>query len=256
LRNFDEGSGAPVIVIPGVQGRWEWMRPALEALATRCRAISYSLESAATFAELVAQVDRQLDRSGLAAAAIAGVSFGGLIATKYAAARPSRTTGLIVVSTPGPSWEPSADQARYLASPWRSTPAFIATSPGRMWPEIAAAIDDWPSRLRFCLAHASRMLTAPIVPAHMAARMRLRDGIDLRADCARVQARALVVTGEPGLDRIVPVDSTREFVTLLRGAEYAMMEKTGHIGLVTRPERFARMVGDFVIASGASRTSR
>lgn len=238
-----------MIVIPGVQGRWEWMRPALEALATRCRAISYSLESASTFGDLVAQVDRQLDRSGLAAAAIAGVSFGGLIATKYAAVRPGRTTGLILVSTPGPSWTPSADQARYLASPWRSTPAFVVTSPGRLWPEIAAAIDNGPSRLRFCLQHAARILMAPVVPAHMAARMQLRQEMDLRADCARVRARALIVSGEPGLDRVVPVESTREFVTLFRDAEYAMMEKTGHIGLMTRPEEFARILGEFVNAS-------
>ena len=29
---MDEGTGPPVIVIPGIQGRWEWMRPALRAL--------------------------------------------------------------------------------------------------------------------------------------------------------------------------------------------------------------------------------
>src|SRR5262245_11267218 len=25
---FDEGTGVPLLVIPGLQGRWEWMRPA------------------------------------------------------------------------------------------------------------------------------------------------------------------------------------------------------------------------------------
>ena len=36
---FDRGSGPPVIVIPGVQGRWEWMEPALRVLSTTCRTI-------------------------------------------------------------------------------------------------------------------------------------------------------------------------------------------------------------------------
>src|SRR6187431_2022360 len=105
---FDEGSGPVIVVIPGVQGRWEWMSPALRALSARCRVLSYSLGPAKTFDELVAQVDRVLDERGMQAAAICGVSFGGLIATKYAAARPERTTALVVVSTPSPEWKPSA----------------------------------------------------------------------------------------------------------------------------------------------------
>ena len=248
---FDEGSGAPVIVIPGVQGRWEWMRPALRALSARCRVISYSLGAAKTFDDLVAQVDGVLDRCGVHTAAICGVSFGGLIATKYAAARPERTTALVVVSTPSPAWAPSPVQARYLASPWRSTPAFLATAPGRMWPEIAAAIDGWPSRLRFCAEHVARIAAAPIVPAQMAARMRLNPGVELRANCARVRARTLVISGAPELDRVVPVESTRDFVKLFRDAKYAMMDRTGHIGLVTQPDRFAEIVGDFVNASSS-----
>jgi pimeloyl-ACP methyl ester carboxylesterase len=251
VKDFDEGTGPPIVVVPGVQGRWEWMMPVLRALAARCRVISFSLGAAKTFDELVAQVESTLDTRGVRRAAICGVSFGGLIATKFAATRPERTAGLVVVSTPSPSWKPSADQARYLESPWRSTPAFLLSSPGRMWPEIAAAIDDWPSRLRFCAEHTGRILAAPIVPAEMAWRMKLNPGAGLQADCACVRARALVVSGEPGLDRIVPVESTREFVTLFRGAEYAMMERTGHLGLLTQPERFARIVGEFVNASSS-----
>jgi pimeloyl-ACP methyl ester carboxylesterase len=246
---FDEGSGPPIVVIPGVQGRWEWMRPALRALTARGRVISYSLGAAKAFDELVAQVDGVLDLTGVRTAAICGISYGGLIATKYAAARPERTAALIIVSTPSPSWMPSPVQARQLASPWRSTPAFLATSPGRLWPEIAAAIDGWPSRLRFCAAHVARIVAAPIVPADMAARMKLSPGLELCVDCARVTARTLVISGEPGLDLVVPAHSTREFVGLIGGAKYAMMDRTGHIGLVTQPDRFARIVGEFVNAS-------
>lgn len=248
---FDEGSGPPVVVIPGVQGRWEWMRPALRALSARCRVISYSLGAATTFDDLVAQLDGVLDSKGVTAAAICGVSFGGIVATRYAAARPERTSALIVVSTPSPAWTPSPSQARHLARPWRSTPAFLASSPGKMWPEIAAAIDGWPSRLRFCAEHLGRIAAAPIVPAEMAARLRLSPGMALAADCARVRARTLVVTGEPDLDRVVPVSSTREFVGLVRGATYVVMEHTGHIGLVTQPDRFGQLVGEFVNGSSS-----
>ena len=246
---FDRGSGAPLVVIPGVQGRWEWMKPALDALAAHCRTISFSLPPARSFDELLVSIDRLLDERGLASAAIGGVSFGGRVAVAYAATRAARTAALVVVSAPGPSWAPSQVQAGYLDSPWRSTPAFLVSSPARMWPEIAAAIPDRTRRVRFALAHTARILAAPIVPAAMASRMRLPLPFDLADACRRISAPALVVSGEPSLDRVVPVASTREFVSLIPGAKYEMMEGTGHIGLVTQPDRFARIVGTFVHAA-------
>jgi pimeloyl-ACP methyl ester carboxylesterase len=248
---FDQGSGPPLVVIPGVQGRWEWMRPALRALATRCRTISYSLPRVDDFDQFVAEMDATLDRRGIERAAICGVSFGGLIALRYAAARPARTSALILVSTPSPSWAPSPMQARYLARPWLSAPAFFVTAPVRMWPEIAAAIDAWPSRMRFCVEHAVRVATAPVDPSQMATRIRLKPGADLCADCARVTAATLVITGEDTLDTVVPVTSTVEYTRLIAGARHETMHHTGHIGLVTQPERFARLVGEFINATSS-----
>jgi hypothetical protein len=42
---FDQWTGPLVIVIPGVQGRWEWMRPAVEALAAFDRVVSMELRA-------------------------------------------------------------------------------------------------------------------------------------------------------------------------------------------------------------------
>jgi 3-oxoadipate enol-lactonase len=245
---FDEGTGSPIVVIPGVQGRWEWMAPALEALSKQCRTISYSLARATKLDDLVAQLDAVLDSCGITSAVICGVSYGGLVALRYAAERPARTRGLVIVSTPAPSWKPSERQARYLSRPWLSTPAFVATSPLRMWPEIRTACDSASAALTFAVRHAARIAAAPIVPAAMAARMRLLDGQDFAADSARVTAPTLVVSGEEALDLVVPVQSTCEYTQLITGARYERMNRTGHIGLVTRPELFARVVGNFVDA--------
>ena len=43
MRIFDQGSGPTIAVVPGVQGRWEWMEPGLEALAAFGRVVSVSL---------------------------------------------------------------------------------------------------------------------------------------------------------------------------------------------------------------------
>ena len=43
LKVMDLGHGEPVVIVPGIQGRWEWMRPGVEALAERCRVLTFSL---------------------------------------------------------------------------------------------------------------------------------------------------------------------------------------------------------------------
>jgi len=130
---FDQGKGTGLIVIPGVQGRWEWMKPALTELAKRCRVMSYTLcgdfgsdmkfDPALGFDNFIKQLDQVFDRTGLERAALCGVSYGGLIALRYAALRPERVTSLVFVSAPAPGWVPNDRQQRYLAHPWRSTPA-------------------------------------------------------------------------------------------------------------------------------------
>lgn len=244
----DKGSGRPVVMIPGMQGRWEWMAPAVDAVARCSRVLSYSLD-AWSFDDLVAEVDAALDKAQLDAAAICGVSFGGLVAVRYAAVRPERTTALVIVSAPGPGWRPSPVQARQISSPWKSTPEFVATTWNRIGPEIKASCNTWSKRLGFCARHALRVVTAPAVPAHMAARIKLRDEVDLSDDCARITAPTLVITGEPALDRVVPVESTRRYAEAIRGARYVMLERTGHLGLVTRADRFSQIVCEFINAS-------
>ena len=245
---FDEGTGSPIVFIPGIQGRWEWMAPALHQIAKRCRTISYSLRGR-TFDELIAEVDATLDRAQLRGAAICGVSFGGMVAMQYAALRPERATALIIVSTPGPGWRPSPTQARYIAKPWISTPAFVGTAWSRLGPEIKAAIDGWPERIAFCAQYGLRIATAPSVPPQMAARSTLCHEIDLSAACTRITAPALVITGEPQLDRVVPTESTRRYTHLIKRAKYVMIERTGHNGLITRPDYFAQIVSEFVNAN-------
>jgi 3-oxoadipate enol-lactonase len=59
----------------------------------------------------------------------------------------------------------------------------------------------------------------------------------------------LVMTGEEGMDTVVPTAATRRYLDLIPGAQFERLERTGHIGLITRPERFAEIVARFVYAS-------
>jgi pimeloyl-ACP methyl ester carboxylesterase len=186
-----------------------------------------------------------MDRAGLSRALICGVSYGGLVALRFAATRPERTSGLVLVSTPPAVWELDRTQRGYVERPVWSAPAFIAHAPRRLWPEIRNASGSFGAAAWFAVRHLARVIAAPMSPSRMARRVRLARAVDLAADCARVTAPTLVITGEDALDRVVPVSATRRYVDAIRGATCVTIERTGHIGLVTRPERFAEVVAEF-----------
>ena len=126
VRVVDRGSGIPIVVIPGIQGRWEWMAPALDALSERCRIITFSLADEPSarwpargrgFDAYVEQVAQALDACGLERAVICGVSYGGLVAAAFARRYQDRVAGLALVSAIPPSWRPDSRQARDSCRP-------------------------------------------------------------------------------------------------------------------------------------------
>lgn len=243
------------MLIPGLNGRWEWMLPAVRALARDFRVITFSLygerdtrrpfDASQGFDAHLDQVDAALDAAGEACVTMCGVSYGGWVALRYAATRGDRVSGLILASTPPPGFAPNASQARYLRAPRLLLPAFVFTAPRRMAPELRAALPVWRERMLFSAANLRRAALTGMSPTRMAARMRLAREIDFSDCCRRIGVPALIVTGEPGLDCIVPVDQTRRYEELIAGAELAMIERTGHLGTITRPRRFADIVKRF-----------
>jgi len=202
------------------------------------------------FDNFVRQLDLVFDRTGVEQAALCGVSYGGLIALRYAALRPERVTSLVFVSSPAPGWVPNSRQRRYLAHPWRSTPAFVMTSPLRLWPEIKAAYDTTRERLAFSLRHGFRVMSAPANPPRMAKRVTMQQRLDFASDCERINVPTLIVTGEDGLDQIVPAEVTRKYRQLIPGARYVQIKRSGHIGLLTHPAQFADIVTGFINGNG------
>jgi pimeloyl-ACP methyl ester carboxylesterase len=265
----DRGAGVPVVLLPGVQGRWEWMRPTVDALAGRCRVITFSLcgdrgsgmavDPALGVENFARQIDAALDEARLERAVICGVSLGGLIALRYAATRPDRVLGLVLVATPGPSWTPDRVQAFCARHPLIAPPLFAASAVWRLWPELLRAFGGPWRAARFAVRHLGRIVAAPASPRRMRQRLLLWLDADRREMAARVRAPALVVTGDPGLDRVVACDGSLEYARLIAGARVARLESTGHIGLITRADRFAEIVRDFaedVAPAGPGRNDR
>jgi pimeloyl-ACP methyl ester carboxylesterase len=173
------------------------------------------------------------------------VSFGGLIAVRFAARHADRCTALILASTPKPRLRLRQRHQVYLRAPWVFGPIFLAETPFRLRPEIRTAIPDVKARRRFALASLRTVIAAPVSLSQMAARARMISLEDVTPDCARIAAPTLVVTGEARLDHVVPVEGSSEYLRLVPQARSVVLERTGHLGTITRPEAFAAIVRDF-----------
>jgi pimeloyl-ACP methyl ester carboxylesterase len=82
----------------------------------------------------------------------------------------------------------------------------------------------------------------------MTRRVRLVESLQLDHELAALHIPTLVVTGDAALDNIVPVRLTEEYMRMWPHSERVTIARTGHIGLVTRPDAFAAAVGSFVDA--------
>jgi pimeloyl-ACP methyl ester carboxylesterase len=242
---IDRGSGPPLVLIPGLQGRWEYLRPAVDALSAFFRVLTFSLD-ADDFDGYARQVADALSEKGIERAAICGVSFGGLVAVRFAARHPSRCAALVLASTPRPALRLRRRHRLYLRAPWLFGPVFLAETPWRLRPEIRTAIPDPRARRLFSLAAVRTLVSAPVSLSRMAARARLISTVDVGPDCERIAAPTLVVTGERDLDHVVPVEGSSEYLRLIPHARAVVLERTGHLGSITRPDAFASLVREFI----------
>jgi 3-oxoadipate enol-lactonase len=258
---IDRGQGIPLVLVPGIQGRWQYMRPAIDRLARSFRVITFPLcgerasqrkfEPARGLDNFVDQIDAVLDDRGLARAAVCGVSFGGLVALHFAARRRARTSALILVSTPAPDFRPTPLHQLCARAPWLLGPVFLAGTPGRVSAEISMALPNRSHRRQFLWRQIRTVVDAPPSLGQMAARSRLLGAPELTNDCTQILAPTLVISGEPGHDRVVTTDATAAYLRLIPGARSARIGRTGHLGYITRPEVFAGILEHFLSATVA-----
>ncbi len=244
----DRGSGPPLVLIPGLQGRWEYMRPAVDALASSFRVLTFSLD-ADDFDGYAAQVDRALDgqrassaRRSAASRSAAWSRCGSRRSTRTAAARSS--------------WRRRRSRRCGCGAAIRSTCArrgssARSSSPSRRCGCGRRSAPRFPTRARAGAFRAAtgcaRCSSRAVSLSRMAARARLIDQHrSSRPDCARITAPTLIVTGERGLDHVVPVEGSSEYARRIPNARAVVLERTGHLGSITRPEAFADVVRDFV----------
>src|SRR5215471_12271551 len=106
------------------------MRPAVDALSASFRVLTFSLDDADAsrdrskkadgnglqqYADYIASL---MSRASAERAIVCGVSFGGLVAVRFAARFPARCEALILASTPRPVLRLRPRHQVYLRAPW------------------------------------------------------------------------------------------------------------------------------------------
>lgn len=259
MLTIERGSGRPLVFVPGLQGRWEYMAPAIDALAQSNRVITFPLcdepsarapfDPGGGFASYLAQIEAVLDLKEIDRAVICGISFGGLIALRFAAECPSRVSALVMASTPGPWFHLKRRHRLYARLPWLFGPLFAAESPSRLKAEVKAALPGEAERRAFMRKQLLTFRKAPLSASRMASRALLIESYDRAADATRISCPTLIVHGETSLDFVVDANESANYSHLIKDAKAVMLGETGHLGSITKPHEFAGVVRHFLDAA-------
>jgi len=194
---------------------------------------------------------RLLDELGIETAAVVGNSMGGFTAAEMAIRRPERVQRLAVVSA-AVFWQ-TYRRAQPLVQLARMSDAIVARA-------LARATDDVATRPRLrSWALATAGFRYPhLIPRELAHEMvrsaRRTDGFlpalealadfPLEEELPKISCPALIVWGAH--DTLVPVKDARRMEELIPDARRVVFERTGHVAMLERPERFNRVLREFL----------
>ncbi len=209
-----------------------------------------------THAQWVADVDALREWVGAERIVMAGGSYGGFIAMEYAIAHPDRVQALVLRDTAADnSFEERARQnALRSARVELDMELYDRMMSGRCrddadleagWRMIVPLYDHEltpekvEARLRSTVYHHQ---------AHNAAFAENIPGYDIKDRLPSITAPTLVTVGRD--DWITPVAASEQVAGLIPNARLVVFEESGHSPQLEEPERFQRVVREFLVDAG------
>jgi 3-oxoadipate enol-lactonase len=239
LAHDDAGDGPVVVLIHGHpfnRGMWA---PQLVALRDRFRVIAPDLRGygdspvtpgTMTMAQLAADVSRLLDGKGIARAALAGLSMGGLVVMELAAAQPERWWAYGFIATTAQRLTGDERAARLASARTMEEQGMRPVA------EQMAARLFGPEPSPELTARIMAMMLATS-PAGAAAAIRGRaERPDYQPVLKSLSAPALVCAGDR--DSYSTAEITAELARCLPGAEVVVLVGVGHLPNLERPDVF------------------
>lgn len=261
----DLGEGPATIVwIHGLGACWQTWLENLPRFARTHRCVALDLPGFGrsempaeeiSIASFGAIVDELCERLGIASATVVGNSMGGFIGAQMAVHHARRVERLVLVSAAvfwqeyrraqplvalAQATEASAGRALVgaeasLVRRRRLRAAALAFG-GFRYPHLL------PPELQVEILRTARR-TEGFVPA-----LRALAGYPLRAELGRIDCPTLVVWGTD--DTLVGVRHADDLESLITDSRKVIFERTGHVPMLERPERFNRVLADFLAVDG------
>jgi proline iminopeptidase len=261
------GSGPRCVVLPGGPGlTWTYARmPSLEKRLTLVyvepigSGASGRLPTGQTYSlqRYTDQLEAFRVAVGLDRMCLIGHSHGGMIVLRYAAQHAGRVSALVPYDSPvridkdfGDAMFANAKKW-FEGKPWYQGAIGVFTGPDAKTDEEGTAawakclplyFYDYDSNA--AAYDAAGKVAYSVAPDANAAKT--GHTLDMRTEYPSIQAPTLVLVG--ARDFIASEPFAREIAAGVRGAQLVVLEKSGHMGHVEEPERFATVVGDFVLA--------
>jgi pimeloyl-ACP methyl ester carboxylesterase len=236
------GRGPAVVLIHGMglnRAMWQWLVP---ALTPRFLVLTYDLlghgESAdpagrPELRSFSAQLIELLDCCGLARAAVAGFSLGGMIARRFAIDHPDRLAALAVLhSTHGRGAEERAAIGRRLDTARHAGPAATVDAALARW-----FTDDFRARQPEIMDLVRRWMTANRKEVYAAIyRVLAEDDAEIAGPITEIRCPTLVMTGDR--DAGNSPDMARRMASAIPGARVAILPGLRHMALAENPAAF------------------
>ena len=232
----------PVVLSPSLGTSIAMWDPIVAALAERFRVIRYDPRGHGLspvppgpyeIDDLADDLLTLLDRLGIDAAHIVGISIGGMTAMAFAAAHPDRVDRLVLACT-SPHLGPAQQWADRAFAVREGGTVAVADAVVARWltPAYVAAHPEVLSGLRDQLVH---------TPADgYAACCRAIERMDLRDRLPSITAPTLVIAGAQ--DAATPREHAERIVAGMSNASLAVLDPAAHLAPVEQPATFADLV--------------
>jgi len=180
------------------------------------------------------------DKLELAAPAVAGHSFGALLAAEIAAATPKSVNRLVLIDPVG-LWRDDLPVKNWMVLAEKTRRAMLFADPEG---EAAKRFFEVPSDPQARIDALSQLVWAQACTGKFVWPIADR-GFKQRAH--RIAAPTLILWGKA--DRIIAPDYAQEFATRIAGARVALIDKAGHLPQLEQPDAVAKAVHGFLGAN-------
>jgi Predicted hydrolases or acyltransferases (alpha/beta hydrolase superfamily) len=258
------GEGPPLILVHGLSGAWQNFLETIPHFARTHRVVALDLpgfgSSAMPSWEIsIPAYGRFLrdfcERVGIDRCSLVGNSMGGFIATEVAITDPERVDDLVLVSAAGITWARARREPAAMIGRVGRAAAPVATRFHMSWikrpglrKNVFQGVFYDPNALR------REMIWENVVPALQSPgyydALTTLWGYDIRDRLEEIGVPTLIVWGRN--DRVVPVPAALSYKKRIGdNAELVIFDHCGHVPQIERPERFNRVVEDFLKRTGS-----